>query len=247
MRVLGLVPARGGSRGVPRKNTRLLCGRPLLWYTARAAHGSRQLTRVVLSTDDPEIAEIGRGCGLDVPFIRPDALARDDAPMLPVVQHALRALEPQDGRYEAVCLLQPTNPLREAGDIDACIELLATSGADSVVTTQPVPAQYNPHWVYFPLPDGSLRLSTGEAAPVSRRQALPPAVHRDGTVYVTRREVLVDADSLYGARVLGYAMEPARSLNIDTPADWALAERLVAARERAAAGAGAGAAAGGMS
>jgi CMP-N-acetylneuraminic acid synthetase len=213
----------------------------LLWYTARAAQGARHLARVVLSTDDAEVAAIGRTCGLDVPFLRPATLALDDTPMLPVVQHALHMLEHQDGPYDAICLLQPTNPLREAGDIDACIELLASSDADSVVTTLPVPLQYNPHWVYFLAPDGSLRLSTGAVAPVSRRQALPPAVHRDGSVYVTRRAALVEAGSLYGARVLGHAMDPARSVSIDTPEDWALAERLLASRDVAGAGAEAGA------
>jgi CMP-N,N'-diacetyllegionaminic acid synthase len=240
MRVLGLVPARGGSRGVPRKNIRLLHGRPLLWYTARAAQSARHLARVVLSTDDAEIAAVGRTCGLDVPFLRPESLALDDTPMLPVVQHALRALERQDGPYDAVCLLQPTNPLRDAGDIDGCIELLASSDADSVVTILPVPAQYNPHWVYFVAPDDSLQLSTGAVAPVSSRQLLPPAVHRDGSVYVTRRVALVETGSLYGARILGYVMDPARAVNIDTPEDWALAERLVASRDNAGADAAAG-------
>jgi CMP-N,N'-diacetyllegionaminic acid synthase len=239
MRVLGLVPARGGSRGVPRKNIRLLHGRPLLWYTARAAQSARHLARVVLSTDDAEIAAVARTCGLDVPFLRPESLALDDTPMLPVVQHALRALERQDAPYDAVCLLQPTNPLREAGDIDGCIELLTSSDADSVMTTLPVPAQYNPHWVYFVAPDGSLQLSTGAVAPVSSRQALPPAVHRDGSVYVTRRGALLETGSLYGVRIRAYAMDPARAVNIDTPEDWALAERLVASRDIAGADAAA--------
>ncbi len=132
--VLGLIPARGGSKGVPRKNLRLLCGKPLLQYTAEAALAARRLSRVILSTDDEEIAAIGRRCGLEVPFLRPAELAADDSSTLPVVQHAVRWMESHMARFEAICLLQPTTPLRRAEDIDACIVLLEQSGADSVVT-----------------------------------------------------------------------------------------------------------------
>jgi CMP-N,N'-diacetyllegionaminic acid synthase len=227
MRVLGLVPARGGSRGVPRKNIRLLGGKPLLWYTAQAARQAQRLTRIVLSTDDEEIAEIGRRAGLEVPFLRPQDLAQDDTPMLPVVRHALEFVEAGGEPYDAVCLLQPTNPLREPQDIDGCIQLLWETRADAVITTLPVPYEYNPHWVYFTEPDGRLRLSTGEAAPVPARQGLPPAVHREGSVYVSRRANIVEHGTLYGSHLVGYPIHPSRSINIDGPDDWALAERLV--------------------
>src|ERR1041384_5143897 len=111
MRVLGLIPARGGSKGVPRKNIRLLAGKPLLQYTAEAALSARKLARVILTTDDEEIAETGRQCGLEVPFLRPAELAQDDTPTLPVMQHVVDWLEKQGEAYEAICLLQPTNPL----------------------------------------------------------------------------------------------------------------------------------------
>ena len=233
MRVLGLVPARGGSKGVPRKNVRSLAGLPLLAWTAEAALGARALARVVLTTDDAEVAAVGRACGLEVPFLRPAALAGDAAPTLPAVQHALAHLESEGDQFDAVCLLQPTSPFRRSEDVDACVALLATGGADTVLSVLPVPAEHNPHWVYLRAPDGALRLATGEAAPVPRRQALPPAYHRDGAVYVTRRDVVMEGNSLYGARVLGYEMPPERGVNIDTPDDWAraeaLAERLCAA------------------
>jgi CMP-N,N'-diacetyllegionaminic acid synthase len=226
-RVLGLVPARAGSKGVPGKNLRLLGAKPLLQYTTEAALGCRLLTRVVLSTEDERIAALGRQCGLDVPFLRPAALAEDDTPMLPVVQHALRALEAMGDRYDAVCLLQPTSPLRTAEDIDGCIELLFSSGADAVVTTLPVPPEHNPHWVYLPDDTGTLRLSTGARTPIPSRQQLPDAVHREGSVYVTRTHVVLEQDSLYGDRLVGYPMTPARSVNIDDPEDWARAEQML--------------------
>lgn len=227
MRVLGLIPARGGSKGVVRKNVRPLAGKPLLQWTAESALAARTLTRVVLSSDDEEIAALGRRCGVDVPFIRPADLATDETPTLLVVQHALRALEKFGDRFDAVCLLQPTNPFRRASDIDACVELLATSGADAVVSILRVPAEYNPHWVYFRGPDGSLQLSTGEREPLARRQLLPPAFHREGSLYVTRRNVILDGNSLYGARVLGYEVTSADTINIDTPADWDRAEAMM--------------------
>lgn len=229
MRVLGLVPARGGSKGIPRKNVRDLGGRPLLAWTAEAALGARRLSRVVLSTDDPEIAEIGRRCALEVPFLRPAELALDETPTLPVVRHALLELEKTGGRFDAVCLLQPTSPLRRAADVDACVDLLQSTGADAVISVRPVPAEHNPHWVYLPGGEGFLRLATGEAEPIPRRQDLPPAFHRDGMVYVTRRDVVIEGNSLYGRRVAAYVAPGSyRSINLDTPEDWARAERLVA-------------------
>jgi CMP-N,N'-diacetyllegionaminic acid synthase len=229
MRVVGLVPARGGSKGIPRKNARLLAGRPLLAYTAEAAARSRLLSRVLLTTEDPELAAIGRACGLEVPFERPAELARDDTPMLPVVQHALRWLEAQGDSVDAVCLLQPTHPLRRSEDIDACIELCDGSGADTVVTIVAVPPEFNPHWVYFRSESGALTLATGEAAPIARRQDLPPAFCREGSVYVTRRDVVLQQGSLYGRRLLGVPVDRAHSVNLDTPEDWTRAEAILGA------------------
>jgi CMP-N-acetylneuraminic acid synthetase len=230
MRVLGLIPARGGSKGVPRKNIKLLCGKPLIEYAAQSALASKRLSRIVLSTEDEEIRQVGKACGLDAPFLRPPELARDDTPMLPVAQHAMRWLEARGERHDALCLLQPTNPLRRPEDIDACIELLERSNADAVATVLPVPSEYNPHWVYFRTADGTLSLSTGEKAPIPRRQALPPAFHREGSVYVVRRDVLLEGNSFYGARFLGYEISPERSVNIDAPEDWELAEKLLNSR-----------------
>jgi CMP-N-acetylneuraminic acid synthetase len=175
------------------------------------------------------VAEIGRRCGLEVPFLRPFELAEDFTPSLPVVHHALRWLEERGDRFDAVCILQPTTPLRTAGEIDACIELLENSEADAVVTVRRVPDDFNPYWTYLRDSHGYLRLVTGQVAPFARRQDLPPAFHRDGSVYVTRRDVIVDRGSLYGDRLVGYLVEDRPCVNIDTPADWARAEELILA------------------
>lgn len=234
MRVLGLVLARGGSKGVPRKNIRPLAGEPLIGYTARAALESERLSRVVVSTDDPEIAEVARRCALDVPFVRPSELAQDDTPSLPVVQHAVAWLEAHGDYFDAICQLQPTSPLRTSGEIDSCIAMLEDRGADAVMTVTRVPDEYNPHWVYFRDSDGFMRLSTAEAVPVPRRQALPPAFHRDGSVYVTRRDVIMNQSSLYGSRVLGLVVNGDERVNIDRIDDFDKAEAIL--RRRGASG-----------
>ena len=230
LRVLGVIPARGGSKGIPRKNITPLLGRPLLGYTADAALASRRITRALLSTDDPEIAEVGRQCGLDVPFLRPIDLAQDHTPTLPVVKHAVEWVEQEGDGYDAICLLQPTSPLRRTSDIDSAIEMLERSDADSVVSVSPIPHRYNPHWAYVEQQDGALRLSTGEEEPIPRRQDLPRAFYRDGSIYVVRRDVLMQRNSLYGTKVLGHVVDESRSVNIDDSADLERAVALAAGR-----------------
>lgn len=233
MRILGLIPARGGSKGVPRKNIRYLAGRPLLAYTADAALNAKRLSRVVLSTEDMEIASVGRECGLEIPFMREANLAEDSTPTLPVVIHALKSLEELGDTFDAVCLLQPTNPLRRAVDIDNCVELFEQSTADSLISVRRVPSEYNPKWVYWRDPQGRLSISTGDDEPISRRQDLPDAYHRDGSVYITRTDIIMDRQSLYGDQTLGYEIPEQFSVNIDTEDDWLGAARRITMREKA--------------
>jgi CMP-N-acetylneuraminic acid synthetase len=166
----------------------------------------------------------------DEHVLRPAELAADDTPTLAVIRHALRWLEVNGEVYDAVCLLQPTNPFRTAAIIKACIHLFIEKNADSVFTVLPVPHQYNPHWVYFPRADGSLALSTGEPQPIPRRQALPPAFHREGSVYITRRDVILLEDSLYGSRSYGYQVDASTSVNLDTMDDWRRAEQIMSGK-----------------
>ncbi len=220
MKVLGIIPARGGSKGVPRKNIRLLNGKPLLAYTAESALQAKKLSRIILTTEDEEIAGVGRRYGLEVPFMRPPNLALDTTPTLPVIVHALETLEAAGETYDAICLLQPTNPLRRAEDIDNCIRLLETSAADSVVSVLAVPDEYNPKWVFWMREDGKLNLCSGENEPIARRQDLPLAFHRDGTIYLIRKSVLLEHGNLYGKNIQAYQMNPKYSVNIDTMQDW---------------------------
>jgi UDP-hydrolysing UDP-N-acetyl-D-glucosamine 2-epimerase len=172
-------------------------GKPLLAY-GRAALATDGWPRGAFDRRR-EIAAVGRELGLDVPFMRSAELARDDTPTLPVIQDVVRRLEADSDRYDAICLLQPTNPLRRPTDIDRCIELLESSGADSVVTMLPVPDKFNPHWVYFRDANGDFRLSTREDEPIPRRQALPPAFHREGSVS-SRGGYVMEKSSLFGSR-----------------------------------------------
>jgi CMP-N-acetylneuraminic acid synthetase len=219
MRVLGIITARGGSKGVPRKNIRPLGGRPLLAWTAESARTAKRLTRTIISTDDAEIAECARTHGIHVPFLRPSDLALDTTPTLPVLQHAVRTLEEAGERYDAICLLQPTSPFRAP-------ELLERTAADSVVTVLLVPDEHNPHWVYFADSGFVLRPALADEPQVTRRQDLPPAYHRDGAVYLMRRDVLMEQGSLYGARTVGHVVDSSRSVNIDRHEDWERAEGL---------------------
>lgn len=226
MNILGLIPARGGSKGVPGKNLKMLGGKPLLLYTAEAALNSRLLGSVILSTDDEQIADFGSRCGLEVPFLRPRDLALDDTPTLPVVQHALRFLGDQKRIYDAVCLLQPTYPFRSKDLIDRAIQEFITQDTDSLVSVLRVPHQFNPHWVFEKNHNGRLRISTGDNQIISRRQDLPVVYYRDGAVYLTKSLVLLEGDSLYGNEIGFIESDPQRYVNIDSETDWMRAEQI---------------------
>ena len=228
-RVLALVPARGGSKGVPGKNVRPLAGRTLLDYVAAAARESGAVDRVVLSTDDEAVADAGRRAGLEVPFMRPAALAQDDTPMLPVLKHAIGALIASGWTPELVVLLQPTSPLRTPAHVRTAVQMLRSTGADSVVTVVEVPRHLSPDYV-MKIEDGVLRPFLPEGARVTRRQDARPAYSRDGTVYAFRRGTLERFDSIYGDDCRPLVIDAAESLSIDSPEDWAAAERILAAR-----------------
>jgi CMP-N-acetylneuraminic acid synthetase len=224
--VLALVPARGGSKGVPDKNVKPLAGHSLLHYTARAARESGVVDRIILSTDSPEIADAGRRAGLEVPFVRPATLAADDTPMVPVIVHALSELARQGWSPELVVLLQPTSPLRRPDHIRAAVKMLRDTGADSVVTVVEVPRHLSPDYV-MRIEDGRLRSFLPEGERVTRRQDARPAYSREGTVYAFRRSTIEKSGGIYGEDCRPLVIDPSDSLSIDSPADWDEAERLL--------------------
>jgi CMP-N,N'-diacetyllegionaminic acid synthase len=223
--VLGIVPARAGSKGIPGKNIRMMAGKPLLVYTAEAALGAAHLSRVLLSTDDPGIADIGKASGLEVPFLRPSQISLDSTPMIDVVLHCIGWARNDGCEYDAVCVLQPTSPLRTSATIDRCISLLWETNVDSVISVRPVPTEYNPHWVYFETPEGLLEPSVSRNAEIPSRQQLPPAYHADGSVFVARTQTVVEQHSLKGKRTLGSISPEQEAVDLDTQEQWQLLER----------------------
>lgn len=222
--VLGLVPARGGSKGLPGKNIKPLHGKPLLAYAAEAARESGVVDRVVLTTDDDGIADVGRASGLEVPFLRPAWLAQDDTAMLPVITHAVDTLAREGWVADIIVLLQPTSPLRTGAHIRRSVEMLSETGADSVVSVLELPRHLSPDYV-MRLDDGRLVSFLPEGQRVTRRQDARLAYVRDGTVYTFWRRTLAEKGSLYGDDCRPLVVPAAESLTIDSPDDWAEAER----------------------
>jgi CMP-N-acetylneuraminic acid synthetase len=227
--VVGLITARGGSKGIPRKNIAVCAGKPLIAWTCEAARAARTLTRVIVSTDDDEIAAVARGLGIEVPFLRPAVLAADATPALPVVQHALDWLESAGVQLEALVLLQPTSPLRRAEHVDEAVELFRRSRADTVVSVVEVPHRYHPASVLRER-DGVLVPYHEGTETVTRRQGLEPLLARNGPAVLVMSPATLRSGCLYGARTVGYRMRPADSLDVDDGDDLILAGLLLAAR-----------------
>jgi len=233
--ILGLIPARGGSKSIPGKNIVPLAGRAMLAYTCEAALRSRELTRTIISTDDEGIAQIGRACGLEVPFVRPAELADDDTPSLRVAQHALQWLIDHEAwRPDIMVLLQPTSPLRQAHHIDAALKLMIQAGADTVVSVVEVPHRFSPYAV-MRLQDGSLHPFWDEPVAFDRfrRQSVPVLYARNGpAILATRVNVIANSDTFYGPHTIPYVMTVEDSVDIDTPFDLRLAEWLLVQRQK---------------
>ena len=229
MRILGVIPARGGSKGVPRKNIKLLGDKPLIAYTIEAALQS-QLTKVIVSTDDEEIAEVSRQYGAEVPFMRPAELASDTSSSIDVVLHTLTEVEDDMNDYEAVMLLQPTTPFRTYKDINECINKFNNSDSDSLISVREVPHEFNPHWVFEEKSIGFLSIATGEKEIIKRRQDLPRAYYRDGAIYMVNSMVLKEKKTLYGETISYWINKSQEFVNIDTMEDWVKAERIISSK-----------------
>jgi CMP-N,N'-diacetyllegionaminic acid synthase len=215
--VVALIPARGGSKGIPRKNLAPLAGKPLLQWAIDAARAAETVTRVVVSTDDEEIAAAAAGAEV---LRRPAEIAGDDVPMLDVIRHALEHVEPCD----VLVLLQPTSPLRRPGQVDQAVRLLLDSGADAVVSVVEVPHRYEPSSL-MELRDGLLHARSEPAT----RQAKERLYARNGPAILALRPGGL-GHGLYGGNVVGYVMDESDSLDIDTPHDLELAEAVLARR-----------------
>lgn len=227
MKILAIIPARGGSKGVPGKNIKLLNGKPLLEYTSEIVLQSNYLTEVIVSTEDEQIMEVAESLGIKVPFIRPMELAQDKTPTIDVIIHALNWYGNKNIFFDAVCLLQVTSPFRTLDFLNKAIEKFISTNCDSLVSVQKVPHEYNPHWTFEVNADGNLKIATNETQIITRRQELPTAYHRDGSIYITKTEVLLKEHSLYGKSIAFIESASEFYVNIDTLADWEKAEEMI--------------------
>lgn len=225
-KILGIIPARGGSKGVPDKNLKELAGKPLLAYSAEVAHTSGLIDRLVLSTDSEEIAQLGRSLDIEVPFMRPTELAQDDTAMLPVLQHTVKKLEEEGWMADIIVLLQPTSPLRKARHISAAVEKLQAEACDSVVSVVEIPELFAPQKA-LRAQNGYLKFWLPEGKSITRRQQLEPAYAREGTVYVFWRDVLMEQNSIYGEKCLALILSAEESMNLDDREDWQRAEEML--------------------
>jgi CMP-N,N'-diacetyllegionaminic acid synthase len=229
VKTLALIPARGGSKGVPRKNLRLLRGKSLVQRAYECAVAAACLDRIILSTEDVAIAAAARDLGLEVPFLRPPELATDEAPMIDVALHALATLRHEGYRPDALLLLQPTSPLRRPAQIREAVSLLGDN--DAVCSVAALPGTFCPHYVMQIDASGFLAHFLPDGGRYRRRQDAPPAYVREGSIYLTRVAVLERERSFYGRRCVPLIVPFEEMLSIDTTADWEEAERRLQARE----------------
>lgn len=230
-RLLGLIPARGGSKGLPGKNIRPLAGLPLIGWTLRAASQSGVFERIVVTTDSPEIAAVAKSLGSPVPWLRPAELAGDLSPSIDFVLHALERLKADEGwEPDALMLLQPTSPFRSAESIRRAAAAFGVSEAESLVSVSAVAE--HPWSCYFMDGAGLLRRAAPDAPEVLRRQDLPPAYAPDGSLYIATPRLLRDRRAFMGPGTLAFLTPPEEAADIDTAEDWARAEE--AAKDRGA-------------
>ena len=231
MRILGVIPARGGSKGVPGKNIRPILGKPLIAYTIETGLKSRLVTDVVVTTDSEEIQAIALNYGAECPFLRPNELATDTALAVPTIQHAVKEMEERlDVIFDYIIMLQPTSPLKTAEDIDGALERLIDENADGIISVVDVDNNHPMKMKKFLGNDGrSGQLVDYEKPPYENcpRQHLPPVYIVNGALYATKRDVFMNENTFQGKHCLGHVMSPDRSVNIDTEFDFLLAEKIL--------------------
>jgi CMP-N,N'-diacetyllegionaminic acid synthase len=228
--ILGIIPARGGSKGIFRKNISPLAGKPLIGWTIEAALNSQVCEQLIVSTDDPEIATVACVYGADTPFIRPPSLSSDTATSLSVVEHAIDSMNDTCAKtFSHVLLLQPTSPLRTAEDIQNAV--IIAKKTDAAVVSVCVP-QHHPYLSKIILEDGTLGNLIPESAQCSNRQDFPPVFTLNGAIYIISVDGLRKEKTFTPQKTLPYVMPTERSLDIDTPWDLFLAEQIIQAKKK---------------
>ncbi|SMC23218.1 CMP-N,N'-diacetyllegionaminic acid synthase [Clostridium acidisoli DSM 12555] len=223
--ILVIIPARGGSKGVPRKNIKKLSGKPLIAYTIEEAKKSKYIDRVVVSTEDSEIAQVSKKFGAEVPYLRPAELSQDNSPTIDCIIHMINWLNDKQGYIpNYVCLLQCTSPLRTFEDIDGTIKKAIDLNFDGAVSI--CEAEVNPYWSNV-FDGDQLKYFIEEGKEITRRQDLPPIYTVNGAVYVIKTSVLLEKETFETDNITGYVMNNKSSVDIDTEIDFKLAELLM--------------------
>jgi CMP-N,N'-diacetyllegionaminic acid synthase len=220
--VLAVILARGGSKGIPRKNVLDLNGKPVIAWTIGAAKNSVYVDRTILSSDDDEIMDVARKWKCEAPFVRPSHLAQDESTSVDSLLHAVAAIQEE---YDYLILLQPTSPLRTTEDIDSCLEICARRRAPACVSV--TESNKSPAWMYILDKDDLMQPVLGKSTNITRRQDLPVVHVLNGAVYVAETEWFLEHKSFLSAQTLAYKMPGPRSLDIDTASDLVVAEALL--------------------
>lgn len=221
-KILAIVPARAGSKGLYKKNIRTLNGKPLIAYTIEAAKKSKYIDRVIVSTEDIEFKEISKFYGAEVPFLRPDILSKDNTPSIDVIIHSLEYMKNEE-KYvpDYVCLLQCTSPFRDVHCLDEAIEKLYKTETDSLVSV--CKSNSNPYWMKV-IDNGNLKEFIKSDKILSRRQDLPIVYNLNGAIYICKTEILLNKKSWYTNKTIAYVMDEIKSIDIDNDLDFRFAE-----------------------
>ncbi len=232
-KILAVVPARGGSKGIPLKNIQPIGGVPLVALVGLVLKELPEIDRAVVSTDSDRIAEVAQAAGIDAPFRRPENISGDTIGDWDVLTHALTATEALDGTvYDVVLMLQPTSPLRRAEDVRGCLEKLIDGGLDAVWTVSETDSKNHPLKQLTLGPDGELGYYDAAAAKIIARQQLKPVYHRNGIAYAISRDCLLNQKAIFGRKTTGHIV-PGAHVSIDTPWDMALVEFILASEKNA--------------
>ncbi|HEY4499724.1 MAG TPA: acylneuraminate cytidylyltransferase family protein [Candidatus Paceibacterota bacterium] len=229
MKILGITPARGGSKSIPKKNIKNFSGKPLIAWTIETALKSGVLDRYIVDTDSEEIAAVARQFGAETPYLRPSELAQDLTPTLPVLQNAVKWLQEKENYYpDIIILLECVSPTKQPHHIQEALKIfLEDASVDSLVTVTEAPAQYNPHWLLKKDENGCAEIFTGEAMKdiIPRRQSLPKVYAKNGAFYIMKTDCLFrNPPSLFGNRTKLYVMDVKYNIDIDGPEDWVIGE-----------------------
>ena len=231
-KVLALVPARGGSKGLPGKNVRSLCGRPLIQWSIDTALACKEIDAVVVSTDDEQITEVAASAGAEVPFLRPSALAGDRASSIDVVIHALDFLESKGRVFDIVLLLEPTSPLRETADIQVALQRMVATGAAAIVSVCRAESTH-PAFMFRTTGQGCLEPFMSVSPTGVRRQEIEPLFYLEGSLYASTVEALRKRRSFYHKDTLAYEVAKWKALEIDDIEDFQMVEAIAKYKELA--------------